>query len=76
MKNYILTNKYTGVKELLTYAEYQNRISRNKRDFFKTYFVEVETKTPLLEKILLALFIGVSSIALGAIFLETITQIF
>ena len=70
MKNYILTNKLTGVKELLNYAELQNRINRNKRDFFKTYFVEVETKTPLLEKILLALFIGVSSIALGSLFLE------
>jgi len=70
MKNYILTNKFTGVKELMNYADLQNRISRNRKDFFKTYFVEVETKTPLLEKLLLALFIGVSSIALGALFLE------
>ena len=70
MKNYILTNKLTGVKELLNYADLQNRIKRNRKDFFKTYFVAVETKTPLIEKLLLALFIGVSSIALGALFLE------
>jgi len=70
MKNYILTNKLTGVKELLNYADLQNRIKRNRKDFFKTYFVEVQTKTPLIEKILLTLFVGVSSIALGALFLE------
>lgn len=70
MKNYILTNKLTGVKELLNYADLQNRISRNRKDFYKTYFVEVETKTPLLEKLLIVLFVGVSSIALGVLFLE------
>lgn len=70
MKNYILTNKLTGVKELLNYADLQNRISRNRKDFFKTYFVAVETKTPLLEKFLIVLFVGVSSIALGSLFLE------
>jgi hypothetical protein len=70
MKNYILTNKLTGVKELLNYADLQNRIKRNRKEFFNIYFVAVETKTPLLEKLLLALFIGVSTIALGALFLE------
>ena len=70
MKNYILTNKLTGVKELLNYADLQNRIARNRKDFFKTYFVAVETKTPLLEKLLIVLFVGVSSIALGSLFLE------
>jgi hypothetical protein len=70
MKNYILTNKLTGVKELLNYADLQNRINRNRKNFFKTYFVEVQTKTPLIEKLLLVLFVGVSSIAVGLIFIE------
>mgnify|MGYP001365418966 CR=1 FL=1 len=70
MKNYILINKFTGVKELLNYADFQNRININRRDFFKIYSVSVQTQKPLIEKILLALFIGVSSVALGALFLE------
>jgi len=76
MKNYILTNKLTGVKELLNYADLQNRIKRNRKEFFNIYFVAVQTKTPLIEKILLTLFVGVSSLAMGVIILETITQIF
>lgn len=70
MKNYILTNKLTGVKELLNYADLQNRIKRNRKNFFNIYNVAVETKTPLIEKLLLALFVGVSSIAVGLIFIE------
>jgi hypothetical protein len=70
MTNYILTNKLTGVKEILTYADLQNRIKRNRKNFFNIYSVAYETKTPLIEKLLLALFVGVSSIAVGLIFIE------
>jgi hypothetical protein len=45
-------------------------------DFFNTYRIETVSKKPIIEKILLALFFGVFSLAMGAILLETITQIF
>mgnify|MGYP003111116426 CR=1 FL=1 len=70
MTNYILTNKLTGVKEILTYADLQNRMRRNRMTFFQTYRLKAQVKKSLTEKLLLALFVGVSSIAVGLIFIE------
>lgn len=70
MTNYILTNKLTGVKEILTYADLQNRMRRNRMTFFQTYTLKAQVKKSLTEKLLLALFVGVSSIAVGLIFIE------
>jgi len=76
MKNFILKNINTGVKEKLNYSELQNRIKKNRKDFFDTYRVYTITKKSTLENILIGLFAGVSFIGIGFIFLETITQIF
>ena len=70
MTNYILTNKLTGVKEILTYADLQNRMKRNRMTFFQTYKLKAQVKKSITEKLLLALFIGVSSIAVGLLFIE------
>ena len=70
MTNYILTNKLTGVKEILTYADLQNRMKRNRMNFFKIYTLKAQVKKSITEKLLLALFVAVSSIAVGLIFIE------
>jgi len=76
MTNFILKNIITGVKENLSYSELMTRLNKNRKDFFNTYRIETVSKKPIIEKILLALFFGVFSLAMGAILLETITQIF
>jgi len=76
LQHFILTNKLTKIKEVLTYSELQNRINKNRKTFYSTYSVSVESKKSNIEKILLVLFYGVSSLAMGVLILETITQIF
>jgi len=74
--NFILKNITTGVKENLTYSELMTRLNKNRQDFFNTYRIETVNKKSNIEKLLLVLFFGVFSLAMGAILLETITQIF
>jgi len=76
LNHFILINKLTKIREVLTYSELQNRIKKNRKDFFNTYRIETVNKKSNIEKILLVLFYGVSSLAMGVIILETITQIF
>ena len=76
LQHFILTNKLTKIKEILTYSELQNRINKNRKTFYATYSVSVESKKSNIEKLLLILFYGVFALAMGAILLETITQIF
>ena len=76
LQHFILTNKLTKIKEVLTYSELQNRINKNRKTFYSTYSVGVESKKSNIEKLLLILFYGVFALAMGAIILETITQIF
>jgi len=40
MKNYILKNINTGVKEKLNYSELQTRLNKNRKNFFNTYRIE------------------------------------
>ena len=76
MQNFILKNIITGVKENLSYSELMTRLNKNRKEFFNTYRIETVNKKSIIEKILFTLFVGVSSLAMGAILLETITQIF
>ena len=76
LQHFILTNKLTKIKEVLTYSELQNRINKNRKTFYSTYSVGVESKKSNIEKLLLVLFYGVFALAMGSIILETITQIF
>jgi len=52
------------------------RLNKNRKEFFNTYRIETVTKKSNIEKLLFILFIGVSSLAMGVLILETITQIF
>ena len=76
MQNFILKNIITGVKENLSYSELMTRLNKNRKEFFNTYRIITVAKKSNIEKLLLVLFFGVSSLAMGAIILETITQIF
>ncbi len=76
MTNFILKNINTNVRENLTYSELMTRLNKNRKDFFNTYRIETVSKKSIIEKILFTLFVGVSSLAMGAILLQTITQIF
>ncbi len=76
LNHFILINKLTKIREVLTYSELQNRIKKNRQTFFNTYRIETVSKKSNIEKILLVLFYGVSSLAMGVLILETITQIF
>ena len=76
LQHFILTNKLTKIREVLTYSELQNRINKNRKTFYSTYSVSVKSKKSNIEKLLLILFYGVFALAMGAILLETITQIF
>jgi hypothetical protein len=76
LNHFILINKLTKIREVLTYSELQNRIKKNRKDFFNTYRIETVNKKSNIEKILLVLFYGVFALAMGSIILETITQIF
>jgi hypothetical protein len=40
MKNYILKNITTGIKENLNYSELQTRLNKNRKNFFNTYRIE------------------------------------
>tara|TARA_R110002072_G_scaffold25954_2_gene86444 strand:- start:381 stop:596 length:216 start_codon:yes stop_codon:yes gene_type:complete len=51
MKNYILKNINTGIKENLNYSELQTRLNKNRKDFFNTYRIETvkeKNKTDLI----------------------------
>ena len=76
MQNFILKNITTGVKENLSYSELMTRLNKNRKEFFNTYRIETVNKKSIIEKILFTLFVGVSSLAMGVIILESITQIF
>lgn len=76
MTNFILKNITTGVKENLNYSELMARLNKNRKEFFNTYRIETVSKKSNIEKLLFILFVGVSSLAMGVIILETITQIF
>jgi len=76
MQNFILKNIITGVKENLSYSELMTRLNKNRKDFFNTYRIITVAEKSIIEKLLLLLFFGVSSLAMGVIILETITQIF
>jgi len=76
MTNFILKNITTGVKENLSYSELMARLNKNRKEFFNTYRIETVNKKSIIEKLLFTLFVGVSSLAMGVIILETITQIF
>lgn len=76
MQNFILKNIITGVKENLSYSELMTRLNKNRKEFFNTYRIETVSKKSNIEKLLLVLFFGVFSLAMGSIILETITQIF
>ena len=76
LNHFILINKLTKIREVLTYSELQNRIKKNRKDFFNTYRIETVNKKSNIEKILLVLFYAVFALAMGSILLETITQIF
>ena len=74
--NFILKNIITGVKENISYSELMARFNKNRKDFFNTYRIETVNKKSIIEKLLFILFVGVSSLAMGVIILETITQLF
>lgn len=74
--NFILKNINTNVRENLTYSELMTRLNKNRKDFFNTYRIETVNKKSNMEKLLFILFVGVFSLAMGSILLETITQIF
>jgi macrodomain Ter protein organizer (MatP/YcbG family) len=76
MQNFILKNITTGVKENLSYSELMARLNKNRKEFFNTYRIETVNKKSIIEKLLFTVFVGVSSLAMGVIILETITQIF
>jgi macrodomain Ter protein organizer (MatP/YcbG family) len=76
MQNFILKNIITGVKENLSYSELMARLNKNRKEFFNTYRIETVNKKSIIEKLLFTVFVGVSSLAMGVIILETITQIF
>jgi len=51
MKNYILKNITTGIKENLNYSELQTRLNKNRKNFFNTYRIETvkeKNKTDLI----------------------------
>ena len=51
MKNYILKNINTGIKENLNYSELQTRLNKNRKNFFNTYRIETvkeKNKTDLI----------------------------
>ena len=50
LQHFILTNKLTKIKEVLTYSELQNRINKNRKTFYSTYSVGVESKKSNIEK--------------------------
>lgn len=59
MKNYILKNITTGIKENLNYSELQTRLNKNRKDFFNSYRIETvkeKNKTDLLIFLFLVLY--------------------
>ena len=59
MKNYILKNITTGIKENLNYSELQTRLNKNRKDFFNSYRIETvkeKNKTDLLILLFLVLY--------------------
>tara|TARA_R110000824_G_scaffold201153_1_gene385190 strand:+ start:170 stop:421 length:252 start_codon:yes stop_codon:yes gene_type:complete len=80
MNNYTLTNKATGIKEILNPEEMRLRIQKTKGIFTDIYTYKVIQKFTILErffnnKIIIILFFLLCFLTLGIIFLEIFTNL-